>query len=558
MKMMMQMKKFQGKSTFIFSSNKMLYSKPMPMMARSSGAKKYGVLYGSARMAMRCDAVPTRYQEPEPTKETIETTYYKATQVNPKLITANEYWLDLARYYLEERKDNFISPYFAISSKNINEYLLMIATIELPFEKSPLKIIEDDCYTFIESPLNIVSFIKCKQLVKSNTSNMNILVKEKFYDPFDSTEQYKNTRVRKYLKSREFIKGKLYGLTVFITNVLEIPMEVQLLVEYPEGSIIIGNPNNLTKSYIIGSNTVQIIDLYFFYFPESGKYPFYSIHLSDTSGRELYGYGESSHLNVLDKFAEVDATSWIDVANNGTDDDVFMFIKSYSIYTLDLKLIYYRLKSKEFYTELIKLLCPYYKVDRTILQYSFYHSDWSIIPTYLSQIQEIKNTLMPYSNFNNFRWDVVEQQELLYKEYESFIEIRCHNSKKDKIATTEIHDSIYSYYHYISCKPRPSSIDYLIHIYYLFLLNRTQEAIEIFYRFLIKIKKSNGRPLPPDDLTAKLQYDSISAYIDCISDNPTYAKEITEEYENYPIKKWREYFISLKEVLSNDLVCNLY
>lgn len=80
------------------------------------------------------------YEPVESTKEYAESQYYRVSPGSSSTQTAtvdlNEFWSDFAKHCSEEHmSDGFASANFPLSSRNINELLLTLALLDLPFER---------------------------------------------------------------------------------------------------------------------------------------------------------------------------------------------------------------------------------------------------------------------------------------------------------------------------------------------------------------------------------------------------------------------------------------
>ncbi len=63
---------------------------------------------------------------------------------------------------------------------------------------------------------------------------------------------------------------------------------------------------------------------YYFYFPETGKFPHYPDQV--TSSGQFIVSSSLSNLNVVEKLSETEAKSWEYVSQNGSDEEVLKYI----------------------------------------------------------------------------------------------------------------------------------------------------------------------------------------------------------------------------------------
>lgn len=191
-----------------------------------------------------------------------------------KNTTTNKFWVEVASHILENSGAPFLSENFVYCTKD--QIPFVISFLNLDSEAEPYEFSEAEGNYFINVHNNTILFfkhLKENDQCEEDSSN-NILAAQKW---FDSTEREiydpeKNKKVEK--KVEYFLKGKIYGSQLVISNVSSLEQDIQIITEVPQGSIPIHkNDFHLNYDVKIAPFSTQKYEFYF-YFPIDGEYTF--------------------------------------------------------------------------------------------------------------------------------------------------------------------------------------------------------------------------------------------------------------------------------------------
>lgn len=513
-----------------------------------------GVMMKNKCMAKLDDEI-IPYQRQPKTQQIVEMSYYNYhSSVQPNLLKITKYWEDYCEYLLNHGKDEiFLSKYFCYEDNSINNVILLLATLDLPFkvDKSVEYVNESDNNKMIMKS-DVIIFKKSYKEVDVKIDERNVSLLSKFYDPKDKMEIINGVSYPKYKRDNNYLNGVEYGYCIYISNYLPINKTYNILISFPEGSIPIGGSlSTYSKIVTIKSFETQKIELGSFYFPNEGKFKLYPCHVSGLNG-DLEGWCEIYEFNVTKEKISVDENSWLDVSSNGNNDQIMKYLKNHSLKSVNLSNIYYKLVDKEFYEIMMKFLEDNLYYDDTIYSFSLYHNDKKRICDYLLNSATLTNILLPYSENTLIKVDGYEKMlHYQHTEYNPFINPRIHTLKQiPRITNDEMNKTLNDFYLYVSSKKILNDHDYYIHIYYLLLQDRLKESEEVFDKYLVKERK-NGIPIPKNEEN-RLQFDYLSCYFDCYKLTPECSNEISKKYLDYGIESWRTLFKRINNTVNNN------
>jgi len=173
--------------------------------------------------------------------------------------------------------------------------------------------------------------------------------------------------------------------------------------------------------------------------------------------------------------------SFTAILSQGSEADIINFVKTRNL--LDPAVfrfndIWWLLKNKDIYTQIIQILRERKIYDHNTWGYSFLHSDFQGIKEYLnsnkhsfSQVQFLNSSLLQ-----------VDQKKL--REYHPYVNPRVHliASEENQILNKNLKQQYRSYIRYL-CEVNTLKPDhYLTFVYYLLLQDRIEDAIKVFGR----------------------------------------------------------------------------
>jgi hypothetical protein len=283
------------------------------------------------------------------------------------------FWVDLAKHMLSQTHTAFLSENF-IHLKSKSEYALAMAFIgssEAP--KFSLQSEDEAVAITAESPFLV--FVKEAKPV-AYEKKYGVLISQRFFDPsnqFDFEED--GTKLEKGV--REFVKDKVYTFETVVTNTSVATLDLQILVDIPQGSIPIGS-YEYTKiiSEVINSYSVRNYQVSF-YFPLSGTFSTYPANASK-GGKIISKAERTEPVEVKDKLTVVQLESFTDVLRSGTQKDILNYVTEKNIFDPSVfqpDQILWMLKDKAFYEQLVGLLKGRRYIDANVWSFGLMHDD---------------------------------------------------------------------------------------------------------------------------------------------------------------------------------------
>ena len=473
------------------------------------------------------------------TNEYVEKKYYEN---RVQTIQTKKFYLDYIDYVFNntDKSIPFLSENFIYCFKTFTEIAFVLSLMDLSFEKvtHESKTNERDLEITAKGPL----LVFCKEIIEqpSVLVDHDQIVSQKFFDPQDRWRVIDTKRVLK--KVDEFVKGKMYGSRVAITNSNDIEYEINILTEIPQGSIPV-NKLDYFKSTTINLRplTTEIIE-FNFYFPKTGEFTIYSASI--TKDAQLVGTAACPKtLTVLDKKkSAANVESIIDVLDTGNKNDILEFLKTQNLCDQLFKMsdIYFQLKDKQFYEQVVQILNDRYFYDEVVHQFSIFHGDIATFQKYCRANPNKINKLQ----FVYLSNTLMDQNEYNVKEYSPLINSRVHDlsSKGNNIRDKDFKKTYTKFLTYLVEKGHCSAEDNLIFSMYLLLQDRIDESLKVF-------SKINSEELSNCLI---IQYDYLQAYLNLYIDYPKFdiARQVCSKYLVYPILNWRNKFIDLANQLA--------
>ncbi|KAK8814324.1 hypothetical protein WA158_008186 [Blastocystis sp. Blastoise] len=510
------------------------------------------------------------YKGIETTNEYHETFYIDQHTLisDPSLIDINPFWYDYILHIIKNPSIPFLSSNFYYCTKNITELLLCISLLDLPFE-----LIHSYTYSknisgsfVLNTSQPTILFYK-QSSIQECSSHDTLTIYQKYIDTNDSSTIYNSQKVTKYMTENTFIIGNPYTCELIISNISPIQYDINIFYQLPNGSYPVLSTKYFQKTVNISVSPYSTKRIqYSFFFPSIGQFSHYPAHIIDTETQQLITYAQNNKntndiMNVIEKKEKIDKESWNDICLYGTNNDIISFIKSHNMNYYNQNILKDHLFDKDFYYNIIPLLLESHLNRDIILPYSFYHDDIKMIKEYLSlssiykevNIWFISSLICRYpSKVDNFQ----------IKEFKPLI-----NSRKYKLGSLlsiqnktikEEYENILSL---LIKKSDLNAYDYMILCYYLLLQDRIELSRDLFYNKVCLPKEEWKTECPEINIKdiisineynnsiPEIQFDYMSAYMDCFNIEFTYSRKIVLKYHNFPNDYWRQLFNELEDMI---------
>jgi hypothetical protein len=504
--------------------------KKKPMIMNALFGKREELL--KERKVQKVDFEPT-----EETKEFAETHYYNITNPSDYINRAAyaPLWLDYAIHASSHSKSPFLSSGFIYSISTLTENVAALALLDLPqhTQEHGYKTNEGRGAT-INAASNLMAFTKEIKEGDADIKN-NVIVTQRYYTLTGPSDQ----------EVTEFLSSEVYRCEVVITNISNKSIDLQYLIQIPEGSLPVGKSPFMKAFPCNLSSYTTKRDAYTFYFPAPGKYRHFgttvsvnSIVIAKSPERELIVNKEKTVINK---------ENFLDILSANKNEDILSFIKSKNILDpatgYSHRLIYWKLSEQPFFVQLIDILRAKLIYDDRVWQYSFNHRHEKGIAEWLNNSVPFKKRMGYYISSPLIQ---ITPSGIGYRHLDYFplINARAHKlgeGDKAAILNSNLKETYRVLIEYLFEKPTISSVDYLNLCFYLLLQSKISEVVTLFSK------------INPSELGGiSLQYDYMKAYIDFFVGGPQYkaAREVVAKYGDYPVNSWKALMDSIRDQLS--------
>jgi hypothetical protein len=315
--------------------------------------------------------IRTTFQPMELPSEFCETHYYSCISINkPDLVIDNNYWLDLANHLLEKKTfEGFISGNFILVTSNISEIIFSNAFLDLPFESSNKLLSKLEGDRSLKFNISSPSLLFKKEIKRAKAEiGSQIHIIHRFFEFGNEHSEKKLTY---------FLTHQVYGCEVIITNVSSKKQNFQLLWQIPEGSLPLQNINyQKSENHNLDPYSTTTFS-YYFYFPHEGEFTQFPSNVSVKG--TVVAIGKTAKFKVVKEVEHVQVDTFKDILMTGDHQKVFDFLRSSNLLQdtkgFSFELIYWLLKEKAAFQEIINILRERRIYVHTVWQFGFFHNN---------------------------------------------------------------------------------------------------------------------------------------------------------------------------------------
>lgn len=508
--------------------------------AAEKEADKLGEQLDRAAREARRRAVAERqayqqlFQPLDATREWAENHYYQLPieKQKPDLVPVRRFWAD----YAESQSDRFLSPYFPEASGNLNEMLLALAVLDLPY-RSP-----QHPYQFDGARLSIrlagpaLIFHQEVRPVEPQPAATALLVSQNYFRHDDRYEMKNGRRVDKFVTG-QFLTETVYGCQVVLTNPTSSVQIAEVLIQIPQGALpLAGAAPTRTVRLQLEPFSTQTIE-YLFYFPFPGTFPHFPVHVAQEE--KLVAFAAPRQLEVVEQLSEIDRNSWDYVSQQGTRDELLAFLTERNLQQVDLSRIAWRMKDPQLFHEVISVLEKRKVYHPVLWSYSVLHNAPNILRQYLLHEEQFIAECGPYLESSLVTIDPRERRLFEHLEYKPLVNARAHPlGSPRQILNDRLAQQYRRLMDILCCRRSLDDQDRLSVVYYLLLQDRIEEALSLF------------ADIHPEQLATRIQYDYCQAYLAFYRQDLETARRIAAAYASYPVESWRKKFAAIDQQLA--------
>ena len=481
-----------------------------------------GAFYERERLQANLGRQMRSFRSLDTTKEWAETQFYRIRLSNQKsnLIAPNSFW----QQYLSQDKDTFLPEKLDAPVRNLNEALLALAVIDLPFETDRPKVTVEEGELFVESETPAILFLESIEACEK-AENGSLLVGQDIYLAQPNSSQKANRPVQ----SQPLLINTPYRANVVVTNPTNQAQRVQVLTQLPQGAIPLAG-SKVTKSSPteIGPYSTKQVQ-YQFYFPTPGQFEHYGAQIS--SDETHVAHTDSGKLRVLAEPESVDKQNWTYIADWGTSEQVLDYLQDANLQQINLGRIAFRMADKSFYESTVGMLAESGRYDASLWAYSFRHRDREGMEQLLQNRNDVLQRVGSGLDAPLVQVKPSEQMSYEHLDYKPLVVARVHQlGTSRKILNPSLYRQYNRLLDVIAHQPEINNDQRMQLCYYLILQNRIEEALTWF------------GSIEDSKLQTQIQYDYLNAYLDFFRGDYEHAAELASTYLEYPVPRWRDLF----------------
>ncbi len=472
---------------------------------------------------------------PDRTRLWLESNYFRNTDsTDEDLIPLNRFWLELASW---DGKGLFTSPHFNACTENANEALMCLAMLDLPFTAQKPEVAVDGSTLKVMAVAPMLLFYKDTRETQDIAPESPLLVRQS-YHPLDEPFRTMNGKEIENTHTGDFRTGTAYGVSLVITNPTGIERRIETLAQIPAGSIPLASSVSIPEENVLPPiddsdptgddapatlSTAHDLEPYgvirlqlAFYFPAAGDYTAYPLHVSENG--TVLAHAQPRTLRVSAEPAPEDSASWEVLARDGTPEAVLNRLSTENLATIELDHILWRLRDKDFFLKATAILRQRLHMDEDVFLYAILHND----PASLSDLLESEESSQSLGSWFSSKLITITpaiHQGWETREFDPLVNARAHPFGENPfLMHGEAREHYQAFLDTLAWKPALSAADELTFTLFLFLQDRTGEALDRFAK------------IDPAALPDRLQYDYLHAVALFHQENPAEAKAIALPY----------------------------
>jgi hypothetical protein len=185
----------------------------------------------------------------------------------------------------------------------------------------------------------------------------------------------------------------------------------------------------------------------------------------------------------------------------------------------------------DFFRKLVGVLEKDHVWNEPVYRYALQHNEPAPLREWLRHRADFLAQCGPWLDTKPIRIDPIERRAYEHLEYSPLINQRAHRlGAENRIANAVLRGQYQALLRILAHKPALDAMDEMSVVYYLFLQDRTEEALARF------------ATIKPEALPTKLQHDFFRCYAAFYEEKLPDARKIAVQYADYPVDRWRTLF----------------
>ena len=415
--------------------------------------------------------------------------------------------------------------------------MFVLSVLDLPFSTEDPEMTLDNEQLTLKASSPLIVFHEEIDELEPSPERAGILLSQNFFRADDRYEMVAGERIDRFVEG-EFLTGVLYGCQVVVTNPTASTQNLDLLLQLPQGSLPVSR-SKYTQSEPVRLNPFTTARReFFFYFPsvsEEEGFAHFPVHVSKKE--QPVAWGEPFRFTVVEELTEVDTTSWEYLSRSGTSEQVLDYLRIGNVHAVDLSRIAWRVRENAgFLSEATAILRERHAYAPVLWGYGLRHNDLAIAREFITHQESFLRHSGGRLECELVSIDPVERHWYQHLEYAPLVNARVHRlGGESKILNDRFHGQYHEFLDELSFRSQLDEGDKMGITYYLFLQDRTEEALRWFDR------------IQAEAIETALQYDYLNAYASLSRDLPEQAAAISERYRDYGVERWQKRFAVISE-----------
>jgi len=477
------------------------------------------------------DIPPSRFVPLGETRRYIEHDWWRrrADQSGPMEVVANRFWID----WITAPADRPFVPASVLEvGDTLLERIMALAVLDLPFESASHEIRGDGEARTLRSasPLCLVQ----RTLAPGERpAAVDPLVLGQNFVRLDDRFVVVDGERRDRRISGEFVVGVPYACQVVLTNPTANQRAVRLLLQIPAGAIPIRKGFQTSSRIVTAAPWSTTSFEYAFYFPAPGDFVHWPVHASENG--VPVASAEARPMHVVAAPTTTDPTSWDDVSQRGTNDEVLAWIDAHDAAQTDFERIAWRAKDPAFFATVVGKLRARFVIDDTLWSLGILHRDRATTREYLAHADPFLAQCGPVLASPLVTIDPFASRRHQHLELDPVVRARVHRVDPASEADQAIVRQYDELLELLSWQPRLSSEDWLAVTYYQLLLDRIADGLASLAK------------VDPARIAERFQFDYLAAYAAFFTRDVAKARALASPHRDFPVDHWRDRF---REVLA--------
>ncbi|MGQ0553683.1 MAG: hypothetical protein ACT4PU_10745 [Planctomycetota bacterium] len=471
------------------------------------------------------------YRGPEATREFAEHNYWHRflSEQDARLVPVNGFWLDLAA--ATSTGAPLLSGRLAEAASSVNEMLLALALIELPFEPGVHERRVEGQRLSLRAASSLLLVREELEPAAAGTEATPVFVRQNFLRADDQQASHDGEPA----VLDEFLAGVVYRSQVVIANPSPVRRVLSVLSQVPQGALAVGADRAVDGREVrVESYETKRLES-FFYFPSPGEFAHYPAQVAQQG--TLLGAAPAATRRVVSTPSVPQTESWEHVSQHGTAEQLWEFLERQNLLTINWDRLAWRLREPPFFRAAVDWLGARQTYVDVVWSYGLYHRDLPATRDFLKHQAGFVARCGEALESPLLSIDPIERRLYEHLEYEPLLNARAHpfgsgpRILDESLAT--------QYQRFLSVLGHQSGLDardWLSVTYYFLLQDRVEEALAAFAR------------VSPEQLPGRLHYDLMQAYLDLFTSNTARARALAEAQRDHPLPRWQARF---REVLAH-------